>query len=167
MKKLILLALIVSFNASAQQYKTGIGVKGFNSGYFGYHGYYGRGALNVKHFFGGASAIEGSIGGGSNHLWFQGMYEKNSDLGKGLEWYWGLGGDIGFWDRKYYKDHPVWGDSYHERYSWGGFDGVVGLEYTFSEIPINLALDLGPTIRLWPNVGFGWLGGFALRFAIK
>jgi hypothetical protein len=159
MKKVLFILALISINYSfGQQYKTAIGIKGgynFSSG----------ASLNLKHFLGGSSAIEVSVGGGPHHLWLQGLYERNQALSKGFEWYWGLGGDLGFWSNGY----KYYSKKYDHYYSgvWGGFDGVLGIEYTFQEIPLNLALDMGPTIRLFPYVGFGWAGGFALRFAIK
>lgn len=155
---LFILTLTLSALSYGQQYNTAIGIKG------GYH-YFGGASLNLKHFLGGSSAIEASIGGGPRHLWFQALYERNQALSQGFEWYWGIGGDLGIWSGGYSYYHPK-----HDKYysgMWAGADAVLGIEYTFKEIPINIALDMGPTIRLFPYVGFGWAGGFAIRFAIK
>jgi len=157
-KVLFVLALIASTYSFGQQYRTAIGVKG------GYS-FMSGGGISIKHFLGGSSAIEGNLGGGPHHLWIQGLYERNQALSKGFEWYWGLGADLGFWTNNYH-----YYSNKHKHYYSGAFSGIdalIGLEYTFSEIPINLALDLGPTIRLTPFVGFGWMGGVAIRFAIK
>lgn len=157
MKRLVLAALIVSLNASAQQYNTAIGAK------FGYPGW---ASINLKHFFGGPSAIDASIGGGRNYFWIQALYERNYGITDGLEWYWGLGGDIGFWSNGYKYYHPKY-DKYYGG-TWLALDGVIGLEYTFSEIPFNIALDLGPSVRLYPYTGYGWFtSSLALRYAIK
>ncbi len=143
----------------SQNYNTAIGIKG---------GYPTWGALNVKHFFGGSSnAIEASLGLGNRFLWVQGMYERNYAIGAvpGLDWYWGLGADVGFWTGNYQYYHPR-----KEKYyggAWGGLDAVIGLEYTFEAIPLNLAIDFGPTLRLFPYLGGGYNGGFAIRYAIK
>lgn len=147
-------ALLVSGFAFSQNYKTAIGFKG---------GFPGFGALNLKHSLGGASAIEVSVGGGRNHLWLQGLYEINKDISSGFNWYYGVGADLGTWSKNYnYK----WRDDYYNGF-YGGLDGVLGIEYTFNEIPMNLALDINPTIRVFPYVGFGMYGNFAFRFAIK
>ncbi len=155
---MVIALLFLGFGTYAQQYNTAIGIKG---GYY----YNGGGSLNLKHFLGGSSAVEVSLGGGSRHLWLQGLFEKNQALSDGLEWYWGIGGDLGFWTNgyEYYSKK-------HDRYyggTWGGIDAVIGLEYTFQQFPLNLAADMGPTVRLFPYVGFGWGGGIAARFAIK
>lgn len=148
-------SLLLSGFAFNQNYNTALGFKG---------GFPGFGALNVKHMLGGKSAIEASLGGGRNHLWLQGLYEINNDLGSGFDWYYGIGADLGFWTGHDYYYH------YNDRYyngAYGGIDGVIGIEYTFSEIPLNLALDAVPTIRVFPYVGFNFYGNFAIRFAIK
>lgn len=157
MKKNLLIltaCLLLSGFAFNQNYRTALGFKG---------GFPGFGAFNVKHSLGGNSAIEGSIGGGRNHLWLQGLYEINKDLGSGFNWYYGVGADIGFWTNDYYYRH----DNRDYNGAYGGLDGVIGLEYTFEEIPLNLAIDAVPTIRLFPYVGFNFYGNFAIRFAIK
>jgi hypothetical protein len=159
MKKLILAVFVSLATCSfGQQYSTAIGLKG------GYN-FNGGASLNLKHFLGGSSAVEASLGGGSHHLWLQGLYEKNSALSDGFEWYWGIGGDLGFWTNGY-SYYSKKNDHYYSGV-WGGLDGVLGIEYTFKEFPLNLALDMGPTVRLFPYVGFGWSGGFAARFAIQ
>ncbi len=154
MKKiLILLAFVgVSTFSYSQNYKTAIGIKG---------GYPGYGSLNGKHFLNTKTAIEGSIGGGSNMLWFQGLYELNFSLQDGLSWYAGGGANVGFYSYK----NPF----NNERTSNMilGLNGIVGIEYTFEELPLNVALDTGPNLRLINSLGFGWGAGLAVRYAIK
>jgi hypothetical protein len=157
MKRLLLAALLVLGTTeltTAQQYNTAIGIKG---------GFPNYGALSIKHFFGGASAAEFNLGGGAHHLWLQGLYIEG-----GLDWYWGIGGDVGFWSNGYRYYNGRYDDYYYGRGgTWGGVDGVIGLEYTFGEFPLNLALDANPTVRLWPYVGFGIGGALAVRIAIR
>lgn len=160
MKTLILLVGIsISTICLGQNYNTAIGVKG---------GYYftGGAALSVKHFMGSSSAFEINAGGGRYHLWVQALYERNMAIGdRGLDWYWGLGGDLGIWSYGHRYYYPR-GEVYYTG-AWGGVDALLGLEYTFPNAPINLALDAGPTIRLFPYVGVGVSSALALRFAIK
>jgi hypothetical protein len=157
MKKIVLLlalSLGMISTSFGQQYNTAIGLKG---------GFPGYGALSLKHFF-GQGAIEVNLGGGSRHLWIQGLYEQNYGIQEGLEWYWGLGADVAFWNNDY---HWHYNDHYYHGGSRGSLDAVVGLEYTFAQVPINLAIDAGPQVRVWPYVGVGFGGALALRFAIK
>jgi len=163
MKKLVLMLTVILGMAqftTAQQYNTAIGIKG---------GFPGYGALSVKHFFGGASAVEFNLGGGAHNIWLQGLYERNTNIEGGLDWYWGVGADVGFWSNGYrYYNNRYNDDYYYNRGgAWGGLDGVIGLEYTFEEFPLNLALDVNPTVRLFPYVGFGIGGALAARIAIK
>lgn len=175
MKKTFLIAslcfLIANFGFS-QDYSTAIGIKG---------GFSGIGALNVKHNLGGRAAFEGSIGGGSNFIWLQGLYEINNPIQDGLSWYYGGGVDVGFWTYSrsyynkynaayyddYYDDDFYFGNRYTGHRAFGGLDGVIGLEYTFAKIPLNLAIDASPALRLFPRVGFALYGSIAARFAIK
>lgn len=156
MKKLVGLACMVLFFTSlsfSQDYKTAIGIKG---------GFPGIGAVNLKHNM-GANAIDVSVGGGSRHLWIQGLYEWNNPIQDGFSWYYGLGADLGF-----YNEHYGWRDNkYYDGRVTLGLDGVIGIEYTFPTVPINLALEAVPTIRLTPYTGFYMYGNFAVRFAIK
>jgi hypothetical protein len=156
MKSILLftLAMLISEFAYSQNYKTAIGFKG---------GFPGFVALNIKHSLGSTTAIEASIGGGRNFLWLEGLFEINKDMGSGFNWYYGIGGDIGTWNNNYNFKYR---ESYYNG-AYGGVDGVIGIEYTFNEIPFNIAVDATPTVRLFPYVGFGIYGNIALRFAIK
>lgn len=157
MKKNILIltaSLLLSGFAFNQNYNTALGFKG---------GFPGFGAFNVKHFLGGQGAIEGSIGGGRNHLWLQGLYEWNNDIQSGFSWYYGVGADLGFWTNHYHYEYR---DKHYDG-AYGGIDGVIGIEYTFEKIPLNLAVDAVPNIRVFPYVGFNFYGNIAVRFAIK
>jgi len=155
MKKIGFLITIITLLTTfsfAQNYKTAVGIKG---------GYPGYGALNVKHYLNTTNAIEASVGGGSNSLWLQGLYELNFSLEEGLNWYAGGGANIGLYS---YKNQLT-----NERFSnmTLGINGIVGLEYTFEDFPLNIALDTGPNIRFINSFGFGWGAGLAIRYAIK
>lgn len=161
MKK-IGLAVLLTFGlltfSYGQQYKTAIGIKGG----FPYYG-----SLDLKHYFGSAAG-EFRLGGGRYDFFLQGLYERNYALGgeAGLEWYWGVGGHLGFWN---YGHHQGWhhNDKYYDNGVYGGIDAVIGIEYTFQEFPLNLALDCGPAINLFPFVRGYFGGAIAARFAIK
>jgi len=149
-------ALALLSTAVGQQYKTAIGIKGG----FPYYG-----SLNLKHFF-GASAGEFRLGGGRHDFFIQGLYEKNYGLGQGFEWYWGVGGHLGFWNYGYNEGH-YYKNKYYDRGSYGGIDGVLGIEYTFTEIPLNLAVDAGPAVNIFPYTDVYFGAAIAARFAIK
>lgn len=159
-KKVFVLSLfsaLIAFQTEAQNYNVAIGLKG---------AFQGWGALNVKGFIGRNNALEGTIGGGRNFVWAEMLYEWQNTTGliEGLDWYLGAGGVLGTWNDGYFNT----GNNF--KYNRGfhlGARGVIGLDYTFSDFPINLALDTGPYIGLINSYGFGWHGGLALRFTIK
>lgn len=161
MKKLLLSLVCMSVISltHAQQYRTSLGVRGDWSNLdVAYSDF------SLKHFINGSSnAIEATFGFGRRHVWLQGMYERNHCLGKGVEWYWGLGGDIGYWNQNYaYRT-----DGRDYAGVWTGIDANIGLEYTFPSFPINIALDAGPTVRMYPFVEVGPLVGFSVRYAFR
>lgn len=66
------------------------------------------------------------------------LYEKIYPLGApGLQWFFGGGAYVAF------KGDNVFGAM-----------GIVGLDYTFSEVPINLSLDWKPELNFINNVNF-------------
>ena len=67
---------------------------------------------------------------------------------RGLSWYYGVGAHICFWD------YP--GDSEEGTKLFTGVDGIVGMEYTFDEIPLNLALDWKPFLNILSTTHFVW-----------
>lgn len=161
MKKFLISSVCaMAFTLSyAQQYRTALGVRGDWSNLDVAYA-----DINLKHFINGTSnAFEATLGFGRRHLWLQGMYERNFSLRKGVEWYWGLGGDIGYWSKNYDRST----DSRENTGVWTGIDAAVGIEYTFSSFPINIALDAGPTVRMYPFVEVGPLIGFSIRYAFR
>lgn len=148
MKKSILVlvvALFIVFESKAQDYNTGIGLRGgFASG------------LTVKHFLSQTKAIEGIFDSRWHGVNITGLYEIhaqafNTDR---LNWYYGVGGHIGFWNGKYYRDVRNDAD-----YTVVGIDGILGIEYNFKEIPVNLSLDWKPAFDLVGYSGFWGDGG--------
>ncbi|NBR13349.1 MAG: hypothetical protein EBQ94_12585 [Flavobacteriales bacterium] len=153
MKKYLLFGfLILSTFGFSQNYKTAVGIKG---------GFPGYGSLNGKHLFGSKSAIEASIGGGSNTIWVQGLYEIVNPLDDKFNWYYGAGPDFGFFSSK----SIITGERNSNFIL--GVSALIGIEYTFEDFPLNLALDTGPSLSLVPSAGFNWGGAVAVRYAIK
>ncbi len=133
-----------------QDYRTGVGVK---------IGYWGGGALDVKHFLKPTAALEGLLGFGSHWFTITGLYEFHGPItgAPGLLWYVGPGAHIGFWNSGYRDDHSDYGSAFF------GVDGVLGLDYKFNGAPIDLSLDIQPEISI-PDGGFGIWGGLGIRF---
>lgn len=146
-KTLLIVFLAASFVTAAigQDYKTSLGVR------LGYP--YG---LTVKHFIGKKSALEGILASSWGGFVATALYEYENWTGKypGLNWYWGAGVHAGFWDA---YNHPLIDDSYTG--SVIGADFIIGLEYTFDEVPVNLSIDLLPTYNIIGYTGWGGLTG--------
>jgi len=130
----------------AQDYSTGIGLRGgFTNG------------VTIKHFVSSKAAFEGIIASRWRGLEITGLYEIHGRAFSTdrLNWYYGFGGHVGFWDGR----HTKWGEN--RSYTVVGLDGILGLEYNFSEIPFNLSIDWKPTINFYGYPGF-WGDGGAL-----
>lgn len=146
------LAIIVafiwsSFVVKAQDYQTGIGIRG---------GLYN--GVTVKHFINANQAIEGILTSRWRGFNLTGLYEIDNTLTPArLHWYYGVGGHIGFWNG--YKNHPWFKDD--RSYTVIGIDGIIGLEYNIEEIPVNISLDWKPAFNLIGYQGF-WGDTFAL-----
>ncbi len=153
MKKLILSVFLVTafIAASAQNstaegpdYKTAIGAKLWTGG-----------GISVKTFIKDNNALE-FIGYFDRYgTRITGLYEIHGNLSSegALKWYVGPGAHVGL-----YKGITA-----------VGIDGVVGVDYKFTNMPLNLALDWQPSFELGSGTrnGFnGNWGGFAIRFTL-
>ena len=148
MKRTILLLVSIVFLLSAsygQDYRTSLGLR------LGYP--YG---LTVKHFLSKTNALEGILASSWGGFVVTGLYENEHWTGKypGLNWFWGVGAHAGFWDA---ENNPNVDDTYTG--SIIGADFILGLEYTFDEIPVNLSIDLLPTFNLIGYTGWGGING--------
>ncbi len=147
MKKLslVLLFVLTIASAGAQDYRTSLGVRGGLP--------YG---LSVKHFLGKKNAVEGIAASSYSGFIVMGFYEfeKWTGIYPGFNWYLGAGAHAGFWD-------PGMNPSLPDTFSGSviGLDIVGGLEYTFDEIPLNLAIDIIPGLNLIGTSGWGGMNG--------
>ena len=157
MKKLLLLCLtagIVLFTQTdlkAQQtYKNAIGGRlGTANG------------ITYKTFMTGDRALDFILNFRSNNNFstfrFTGLYEIHNDINNapGLRWYYGPGVTVGSRKYKPTDDSDL----------LVSLDGVLGLDYKFDGVPINLALDWKPAIEITPNTEFDAEGfGLSIRF---
>jgi len=154
MKKIILIIFIgfgILSHAQAQDYNTGIGLRG---------GLYN--GITIKHFVGTKAAFEGIIEGRWKGYGVTVLYEIHGQAFNTarLNWYYGFGGHIGFWN----GNHTKWGDRDRD-YTVIGADGILGLEYNFKEAPINISIDWKPTLNLIGYEGF-WSdsGALSIRY---
>ncbi len=150
MRKFFLTLIIVIGVASfvnAQEYRTGIGLRGgFSSG------------ITLKHFVNSKAAFEGILSTRWRGFDITGLYEKHNRAFEvdRLNWYYGFGAHIGFWNGNY----TTWG-TYGTNYAVVGIDGIIGIEYNFEEVPVNIGIDWKPAVNLIGYPGF-WGDGGAL-----
>jgi len=156
MKKIIFVCLFVISISSisyAQDYNTGVGFRGgFSNG------------LTIKHFTGPKSAFELILSSRWRGFEITGLYEIHNQAFNtpGFKWYYGFGGHVGFWNGDY--TNKYWGEP-GTSYAVIGLDGILGLEYSFTEIPINLGLDWKPAFNIIGYSGFWADGGaFSIRY---
>jgi hypothetical protein len=145
----ILLSVFMLSFSFAQDYNTGIGLRGgFANG------------LTLKHFVSEKAAFEGIISSRWRGIEFTGLYEIHNRAfnTERLKWFFGFGGHVGFYDGKY--TNKFWGYP-GERYTVVGIDGILGLEYSFVEIPFNISVDWKPAFNFVGYTGF-WADGGAV-----
>jgi hypothetical protein len=148
MKKIILtLSLAICFVVvvNAQDYKTGIGLRG---------GYYN--GITVKHFISEKAALEGLIYFRWSGTAVAGLYEIHNQAFKveRLNWYFGGGAHVGSFGSSYGGGSGT----------FVGIDGILGLEYNIKEIPINLSLDWKPAFDFGYSHFFGDGAAFSIRY---
>ena len=136
--------LIFSIALNAQEYKTAAGIRlgpsspAITSGF------------TVRHFLDESHAIEGILGI-NDGIGFCGIYQWHHPVETvpHLTWFLGAGGYAAFRNDE----------------AFIGGAGMVGLDYKFEQIPLNLSIDWKPELNLIESVGFEAAGvGFSARF---
>ncbi len=147
MKKLCLLmitATLFMLSSQAQDgYKNAIGVR------LGSSVPAIKSGITFKHFI-GKNAIEAILSFGDGTA-LCGLYEVHKPIGiENLQWLIGFGGYVGL--------------SSTSTNHFGGA-GIIGLDYKFPVLPLNLTLDWKPELNLVSKIGFETEGiGFSARF---
>lgn len=140
---------LISLSVTAQQYDKAIGVRG---GLF--NGVTYKQAISSSTYFEGLASFRW------NGFMVTGLYEITKPIDSnapGLDWYYGFGAHVGFWDD---TDSGPWDEGDFDGPMIGA-DGIIGMEYTFEEVPVNLSLDWKPAINLFGYDGF-WSDNVAL-----
>nr|WP_294902669.1 hypothetical protein [uncultured Lacibacter sp.] len=154
MKKLLFLflfagtlsvAMAQNATTNSTEYKTAVGVKLWNGG-----------GVSLKTFISEKKHALEFIGYFDRYgTRISGLYEFHGNLSSegALKWYAGPGVHVGL----------------YRGITAVGVDGVVGIDYKFTNMPLNLALDWQPSFELGSGSrnGFnGNWGGFAIRFTL-
>ncbi len=109
-----------------------------------------KSGITYKHFLANNNAIEGILSFGDGTA-ICALYEVHKPINsvENLQWFIGAGGYVGF----------------NNNNSNLGAAGIVGLDYKFAAIPLNLSLDWKPELNIISKVGFEASGvGFSARF---
>ncbi|HET9824297.1 MAG TPA: hypothetical protein VFP87_03120 [Chitinophagaceae bacterium] len=117
-------------------------------------------AITLKHFINQKTAIEGLISFGHDITSFGALGEIHKPFSTpGLQWFYGGGGYLGFG-----KEYDV-NKGKNVNTTFFGAQGIVGLDYKFASIPIDLSLDWKPELNLVTDINFEPAAiGFSARF---
>ena len=152
-----LLILLAAGNLHAQRdYETGIGLRAGVA--------YG---LTVKHFTSDRSAWEAILSTRWQGFLLTGLYELHQDVFNttNFNFYYGVGGHLGEWPGDI-PHHPWFDDS--SNHLAIGIDGIIGLEYTFDEVPFSVSLDWKPAFNIAEHAAFLVdEAALSIRYAIK
>jgi hypothetical protein len=127
--------------------------------------------FTIKHFISGPHAIEGlaftNFDKGSN-VTFTGLYEYHWNLTRDMPellMYAGGGAHLGIYDRYDYDRDRFFRDG-DGSYFTAGLDGIIGVEYTFKKIPLNISADLKPFFNFSGGTHFlgEEIGGASARY---
>ena len=126
-KLIFLLVVLTSVISFSQDYKSAVGGK------------LGYGLIGTyKMFLNEKSAIDvfggirwGGLAAGAYYL----IHTPVKSV-ENLKWYWGLGGSITTWN---------YGFAGYSSYYELGASGVIGLDYTIKDYPVNVSVDWAPT----------------------
>ena len=146
---LALAAFLLALAATAQPYNKAIGVKFL----------VGTG-LTFKKFIKEKAALEFQALYAKDNFGLAGLYEFHFPFTKtnGLNWYVGPGVHLGFFKNEAQKNYSSKMDL--------GIDGVIGLDYKFKGLPINVSLDWQPSLSFTGSGANFFLQGNFLQFLL-
>ena len=149
----LLTGLFVMNKVSAQDYKTGLGVRLSSSGAVV------NNSISIKHFINEKVAIEGLFSFG-DPLAIGALYEIHNPIpSTGIRWYYGGGAYLAF-----IKTYNV-NKQKNETNANFAAQGVLGLDYKFANLPINISLDWKPELNIVTDINFEPSAiGFTARF---
>jgi len=155
MKKVSLLLFtficLATAGVNAQTYRTALGAKF-------YTGDGSVGGINIRHSTASHTALEGSLLFFNGGLGLEGLYEYQGPVtgAAGLQYFVGGGAMLGFGTGKY-NDNST---SFALRLTGG-------LDYKFTDAPIDVSLGFDPFFYLAPSTGSNLALGIGLRYVIK
>ena len=158
MKKILCSVLFISgfcfaTTVSAQEYKTALGVRLSSSSAMV------NNSISLKHFLNEKTAVEALFSFG-DPLALGALVEIHKPLGEsGIQWFYGGGGYISF-----VKTYNTVKAKDETNVNFGA-QGVIGMDYKFANLPLNLSLDWKPELNLIGDINFEPAAiGFTARF---
>ena len=158
MKKIAIVCLLIAVTAatqslSAQDYKTALGVRLSSANAMQ------NNSISIKQFISEKTAIEGLFTFG-DPLSLGALLEFHKPLSaSGLRYFYGAGGYIGFVKTVNVTTQKTSTDPNF------GAQGVIGLDYKFNNIPLNISLDWKPELNIVNDINFEPAAiGFTARF---
>jgi len=158
MKKLLCSVLVISgflvaTSVSAQDYKTALGVRLSSSSAMV------NNSISLKHFLNEKTAVEALFSFG-DPLALGALVEIHKPFSaSGIQWFYGGGGYIGF-----VKTYNTTKAKDETDVNFGA-QGVIGLDYKFANLPLNLTLDWKPELNIIGDINFEPAAiGFTARF---
>ncbi|MEI2737240.1 MAG: hypothetical protein V9F01_00475 [Chitinophagaceae bacterium] len=158
MKRIAIVCLLIAVTAStnvlsAQDYKTALGVRLSSSNAMQ------NNSISIKQFINEKMAVEGLFTFG-DPLALGALLEFHKPLSaSGLTYFYGAGGYIGFVKTVNTATQKSSTDANF------GAQGVIGLDYKFNNIPLNLSLDWKPELNIVNDINFEPAAiGFTARF---
>ena len=144
---LIISGILINKTASAQDYRLALGVRLSNNVPTL------SSSITGKYFVTDKNAIEGILAFG-NRFGLGALLEFHRPFStvEGLSWFFGAGGYVGWEDSDTYL----------------GPTGVLGLDFKFPSVPVNLSIDWKPELDILPAVNFvPEAFAVTIRFVIK
>lgn len=158
MKRKIVIAIAIAMagiftTASAQDYKTALGVRLSSASAMV------NNSVSVKHFINDKVAIEGLLSFG-DPLAIGVLAEFHKPLSaSGLTYFYGGGGYLGFVKTFNTNTQKTSTDPNF------GAQGIIGLDYKFNNVPLNISLDWKPELNIVSDINFEPAAiGFTARF---
>jgi hypothetical protein len=158
MKKIIIAFVLIAGigllnTASAQDYKTALGVRLSSSTAMV------NNSVSIKHFINEKVAIEGLLSFG-DPLAIGALVEFHKPLAaSGLTYFYGGGGYLAFVKTFNTTTQKEGTDPNF------GAQGVIGLDYKFNNVPLNISLDWKPELNIVTDINFEPAAiGFTARF---
>lgn len=144
---LLLIAAVLPFRGESQTHRFGIGLTfGTPTG------------ISMKYLNSSQDAIHGYVGGGFGGvaLGADYMFYSKAFRDPNFALYYGPGAFVG--PTMFGPIHPV------NEPLGVGVRFVMGVDYVLPHDPFDLSFELGPALAFSPDVGFGLMGGLAIRF---